>query len=321
MASLAQPSSTLCSDLTASSGPGQVWYDLCMTFYVHRDPNGRDAIQWFQNHAPHSSHKTAETLHPETEKCYRQCGIFDCDEERWYQLDRIKNQARQMAHNEGTKQRINNVLYEGQVQNMNQQRVTVSATKHLLQKVLCDLKADRSLGSVVDLIADWIRQQLQYQTCTLITLSASALTERQAEISHHLLLFLCAIGRFIIPDCFLPPASSSASSGPGSGMPLQYSLSPDTQPSEVRLQWIMKEDLSDAHLRSLLKLLPANHRTAKRDETRGDATLTQSERYRDSDSLRGRGSGTGGRSRELSEDEEEAEGGDETLRRLCFCCF
>jgi hypothetical protein len=286
----------------------EAWYQLCLSFYVHHDPNGRDAIQWFQNHSPHSDQRqTEEILHPETENCYRQCGILDCDEEQWYQLDRIKNQARLAAHNEGTKHRINDLLCEGQVQNRTQQQVTLSATKHLLQRVLSDLKADLSLGSIVDLMADWIRQQLQYQTCTIVTLSASALTERQPEISHHLLLLLCAIGRFIVPNCFVPISLSDSISG----MPIQYHLSPDTPASEVQLQWIMKEDLSDSFLRALLKNFPTDLRTAKRNGSRGGATLEQSERYRDIDNE--------SKFSPRRKDNEEVD--ENKMRRLCFCCF
>lgn len=287
-----------------------LWYEICYRFYINQDSIGKDAIQWFQNHSPGhmaSSHSSTsplnqnydeEILTSEKELLYRRCGIFQCPEDQWYVLEKIKNQARSHAHSEGTKKRLLEAVYDMQILQFNQQHISLTTTKQILNKFLDLLPTQPSLALLREIFIEWIQQQLQYQTCTILFLEASEFTERSSEITHIILSFLCSISNYQLHECFIPLTSNQS-------VTIQYRLADNIIPSEVKFRWIMKEDLSNSFLKSLLDLLtarqyrkygtPMNYHSRKRSETiQSDVP------------------------RERIDEIDEVDGG---FWRICLCCF
>lgn len=223
------------------------WYNLSYRFYSNNEIEGKDALQWFQN-LINNLNNNNEVLHPDKELLYRKCGIFIINsEERWYELDKIRNKARNDAHNHGTKNRIYETINTCYIISSNNQlNISYSIIKKLIQKLIISTKNDYSLWTTLDHITYWIIRQLQFTTCSKISIECSSFTERQYEISHQLITFLSSIGQFI-----LPPGISSDSLTVSNVM-LEEGI---TDLSSLKLCWIMKKEISNDFLLILLKLL------------------------------------------------------------------
>jgi hypothetical protein len=303
----------------------KTWYDICYGFYAHGDPHGQEAILWFQTNAMASM--TASSSSPTTSilqsssspisllsstqlSLYSSYGILSCTEQQWYHLDSIKNLARKNAHVHGAKNRIYEVIYEGQIHQLNQRHIIHD--NHLLRQTLKRLSSssdgDPSLIPLLRLLLQWLQQQLHHPTCTIIAIHASEFTERPMEISHQLLLFLCSIADFIIPAEYFHTTPSSTPSP--SGITTEYVLRENINPAEVSFHWMIKEHLTDQLLSSLVGILQPKQQ--QQSAFRAPPLMfKQSERNRE-------------RRDEIDETlvgETEGYGSRQGWRRICLCCL
>lgn len=297
------------------------WYKLSYNFYYNNDYTSKYLLEYFQNHSPSSSSSSSsspssnnnnnkennsisfysssnEIISNEYLSLLKECGIYNINnEERWYQLENIRNQARLDAHNNSTKNRINEVIHTCYIlssssssltnnnNNKNKNNNNISGNKRnhlqlsynhikkLLQKLMLSIKNDYSLWSILDKISYWMIRQLQFTTCAKIAFDCSTFTERQSEISHQLISFLCSIGDLILPHGInsesltitTTPPSTLSTSPLGLGLDQQDISSSTTsllsstlsiqELASLNLSWIMKKEISNNFLEILLKLL------------------------------------------------------------------
>ncbi len=271
-----------------------VWYKITFHFYLNNDPIGREAIEWFQTHPP-SSISSSDTLSPSLSpvhhpsqsshssslpssssssspshslssdriQLYSECGILSCQQEdRWYELDGIKNRARMDAHSEGTRRRLSEIVYNSLILEQKNQKLSLSILQNLLDRLISQTKRDYTLWSLLDLMAFWFMRQLQFTTCTKLSLDGSGLSERPSEISHQLLSFLCLLGNFIIPEGFILVSSSNSGSSSGSSSIVapSYHLDERYNPINIKFVWIMKKDISNQFLTILFQKFEKNRK-------------------------------------------------------------
>jgi hypothetical protein len=302
----------------------KTWYDICYGFYAHQDPHGQEAILWFQTHALVSS--TSSSSSPTTSilqtssspmsslsstqlSLYSSYGILSCTEQQWYHLDSIKNLARKNAHVQGTKNRISEIIHEGQIHEMNQKHIAHdnSLLKQTLKRFIAACDGDLSFTPLLRLLIQWLQQQLQHSTCTIISIHASEFTERPMEITHQLLLFLCSIADFIVPSEYF-----HTSSLPTSGVTTEYVLNENINPVEVYFQWMIKEHLTNQLLASLVGiLLDKQPKLQQQSASQASLMFKQSDRYRE-------------RREEIDESltgEPRSGSSRAAWRRICLCCL